>query len=385
MTYEEEKKTQPNPPQPGEPRVEALPVNASEKDIKQLRDQLKNIDDTFRDAPTPWINGRAIGFVANGYTQETFGTVVFVDPSAPKCELDSIRERVGPEPNLVRASRFIGLQTSRLPQSGDSASTYAPFRYNLPPVSAGTLGARVVVRGQEYVLSSNHVWAHNGRAREGTSITVPGVIDELIARPVIAKRSHFVPLQSAGWPYVWPPQGSANTADCSLAVVPQPGAVNITTPVALFPDIALLTSGDLFALSRAQVSKKGRATQQTFSRIRLIDLGIYIGFTFGTCYFDGLIGTFDDAPAPLASPLIFAAPGDSGSVVVVDDPSAPAQFRNRAVGLITARAYMFDASDNFIGYIIAMCPMDTVAGELAKAMPPVQGTKLKGDDLKFFV
>ena len=373
MSNEEEKKTPPNPQQPGETKVNAPSVSGSKDEIGNLRNQLQEIDHAFRDAPTPWINGTAIGYLSNIHKQP--GIFILVDPSAPECERAGIQERVGAKARMLRVSRFIGLQTSSPTTPGNSVGTYAPFRYNLPPVNAGTLGAQVVVNGQEYILSSNHVLAHNGRARKGTPITVPGAIDELTAGPVVAKRSYFVPLQFSAEPLSWPSQGPPNFADCALALESQPRPAGSATGV--LPSITSLTSADLVTLSQATVKKRGRATGETTSRVRLFDLRGYIGFTFGTCYFEGMVGTYDDDRA------IFAAPGDSGSVAVVDQ-SAPGQFRGQAVGLITARAYVFDNSDNFIGYIIAMCPMATVADELARVMSPVQGRNLTKGDFEFF-
>lgn len=392
MANEEQKKAPPKPQQPDEAKSEPQPVSNSSDEITRLRDQ---IDDAFRDAPSPWINGTAIGFLPNVHKQP--GIFVFVDPSAPECERAGIEKRVQDIPNvqLLRVSRFIGLQTPNPVPPGKSISTYAPFRYNLPPVNAGTLGARVVVNGQEYILGSNHVLAHNGRAREGTAITVPGPIDDLTAGPMIAKRSYFVSLETAALQAVssrrsapnltpiqraflaWPSQGPVNQVDCALAEVVQPSSINASHKAEFVP-LSALTPADLANLSRERVNKKGRATGETTSRVRLFDLRGYIGFTFGTCYFEGMVGTYDDDRA------IFAAPGDSGSVAVVDQ-SVPGQFRGQAVGLITARAYVFDDLDNFIGYIIAMCPMATVADELAKVMPPVQGRNLTKGDFEFFV
>jgi len=118
----------------------------------------------------------------------------------------------------------------------------------------------------------------------------------------------------------------------------------------------------------------GRATGRTNSFLWMMPSWQgAIDFSFGTRYFQGLMGTQDGHN-------VFASPGDSGSLIT--DPT-----QSQGLGLVMARAYGFDAGNNFTTYYVLFCPLTTVAQSLAdvinkdlKPNPP-----LIPDDLKFFV
>src|SRR5215467_1578259 len=105
----------------------------------------------FQTNPNRLINGIAIGFLPEGDQAPNPEKVharllIYVDTSAAKCEQDAIHRQaleIAKEPRghahpvqIVRSSRFVALQDI-------SVSPSAPSRFNVPQISAGTLGARV--------------------------------------------------------------------------------------------------------------------------------------------------------------------------------------------------------------------------------------------------
>ena len=252
---------------------------------------------------------------------------------------------------LLRAGRFTGQAAPVGP--GSSISSFAPFRYNVPQITAGTFGAVVEdAAGTQYILGSNHVMAYNGRAPDGTPIVAPGTLDDENTFTVIGKRSGFVELHPAAWP-VTQAQGPANlnTVDCALAELTAAGKAKMG---ALSPAIAAKDP------VMTDVHKTGRTTGLTQGSVCVIDCEGFIDLSFGTFYFKHLNGVLGKGPGP------FAAPGDSGAVVVEDNGGG-------AVGMVMARVY---SSGGFIpnaqgppagpfeGYIVLMCSMVEVCSQL---------------------
>ena len=297
----------------------------------------------FQDNPTTLVNGIGIGYLSRNDSPEI---LVFVDPSAAECEREAIDLKVGREPHrLLRASRFVGLQAA----TGSSVSAHDPLRYNVAPMSTGTFGAVVKAGGRQYILGSNHVLGDNGRVARDAPVVIPGPLDDANAGAIVGKRSHVVELKSPGWPTNG---ATANLVDCALGEVT--GAVNASTAV---PVLSLPDPTPPFP-----VTKTGRTTLTTHSQVKIFHFHGLIDFSFGMFYFKELMGTFDDDHS------VFAAPGDSGGVAVDD--------QGRGVGLITARGYVFNRSDEFIAYI--MCRLDKVRDALAVpgllGIPPTQIT-----------
>jgi len=311
------------------------------------------VKEYFHDNPNPRVNGVAIGYLP---PDESPQILIFVDPSAAECERQTIEQRFQAiAPNLPHAplwaSRFVGL---RVP-TGASISSYDPFEYNLPPVTAGTLGAVVDVAGARYILSSNHVLAQNGRVAPQAPVVEPGPSDDPNVGTVIGAQSHFVSLLPSG-PTV--PGSQPNLVDCALAEVT--GKINAPTSVDVFPfPFPSRTPPPPFP-PRIPVTKTGRTTQTTNSTIMIFRWTGYIDFSFGTYYFQELFGTYDEnQPAKPTSPaVVFAAPGDSGALAV-------GATAGQGVGLVTARGYVFDGSNLFKAYVILICSLDLVRGGLA--------------------
>jgi hypothetical protein len=293
----------------------------------------------WQDNRSPWIHGVAMGDVPGdkeeGAPQPRL--VVFTG-AAPECELNPIRaaaRAADPNARLVTTGAFVGLQGT-----GVAVGVSAPSRPDVLAV-AGTLGAVVEAPGGPYVLGSNHALSFNGRAPDGSLILEPGPVDEESGGSAVAALSHVVPLDPA-------PSAAPNTADCALAklLVPKPAGL------AAVP----LTSAP--SLYGKRVRKFGRTTLGTKSTIRLTSCVVPIDFTFGTFNFQGLLGTYD----PAAQDPPFARPGDSGALVRLDADQS-------GIGLVMARAYVFDPQGQVVGTIILICSLAAVAARLARFFP----------------
>jgi hypothetical protein len=289
----------------------------------------------FRQHPNPLVNGVCIGYLPRSTAAEI---LVFIDPAAPKCEAECIKQELdmlcGRQPHRhLRASRFVGLQGAAPTSIGPNDT----LQYNVPEVNAGTLSAVVAVGETRYLLGSNHVIAHNGRVSRGTSISTPGPLDVTGGGVSIGTLAQFVELRPPGFPLSGEP---ANRADCALALVT--GVVNATTKV----DVLAIPDPPEGTIP---ITKTGRSTQTKRSEIRIFRWSGYIDFGFGIYFFEEMLGTYDGRE-------IFAAPGDSGSLALDD--------AGRGVGLITARAYVFE-SEEFVSYMILLCSLTAVRNALA--------------------
>ncbi|HWX41220.1 MAG TPA: hypothetical protein VN345_08730 [Blastocatellia bacterium] len=303
---------------------------------KAAKEEGSLVKQWFHDHPSPLVHGAAIGYLPE---QESSQFLIFVDPSAADCEREAIEATAPKQPHqLLRASRFVGLQVG----TGTSINPNDPSRFNYAPMSTGTLGAAVTIGRKQYILSSNHVLAHNGRVPQDTVVVSPGPLDELGGGLVVAKRSHFVELKAPGWPVQAAPP---NLVDCALAEVIG-SSLTAAQPLDVFPPLPPGSTPPPIP-----ITKTGRTTGTTQSRVSIFHWYGYIDFPFGIYYFEEMMGTYDQH-------RIFAAPGDSGSLAV--------DLQGIGVGLLTARGYVFDLNDQFESYIILICALDSVRNELAK-------------------
>jgi hypothetical protein len=360
--------------------------------IEEARKNLAKL--FFQDKPNRWVNGIAIGFIPQEATdemspapkavappppkadvphqpQKTLRVAVFVNPSTPKCELDSIGracQETGHPFIRVRSSRFVGL--SGLVGSGASISPYAPARYNVPPAGVGALGSFAQAGSEQYLLGANHVMACNGRVPEHTDVVIRGAVDDLGGGWTVATRSYFVPFMPSEWPLDVPgKQPPSNRSDCALAKILQPvpqgrQIIPLSPPP---PD-----SSQAIELSRLNVTahcrhKYNLVPPTTNSNVTLFQWEGLIDFSFGTYHFEQLMGT-QDSPNK-----IFAVPGDSGTMVVVDDSTSSLNFKDKGVGLLMARSFQFDQFNKFTGYTVLMCSLESVVADLANQMPSFPG------------
>jgi hypothetical protein len=296
--------------------------------------------------------------------------LVFVEP-APDCELDKLWQEINTQ--MPAGETFLMLKTGRflpLAATGISIGVYAPRRFNVPPVSAGTCGAIVKAsNNRQYLLTCNHNLAFNGRARPRSKVTAPGTLDDSKGGVHVASLGQFVELQPSDWrPWTpTPPQVTAypNLVDCALAELTPAGITYFGTPVPINV-VSTAVTGPV------PVKKTGRTTGTTQSTLCIWSASTYIDFSFQTSYFSGLLGAVGVAqrnPRQYA----FAALGDSGSLATAN---------GEALGLIMARAYCSGVyspivlppglAANFVGYVVLMCPMDSVRQELQARMGGVQ-------------
>ncbi len=185
--------------------------------------------------------------------------------------------------------------------------------------SSGTLGARLksTAGSAVYALSNNHVYALENTASIGSDIVQPGPIDtdpvcDDIAADIIGDLAAFVLIEFD--------DEANNKVDAAIASTTT-GLVGTGTPDDGY-GIPSSTpfGGDLLGLS---VQKYGRTSGLTKGTVSGIIATINIGYSTGTARFINQIVVSGSKGG-------FIKPGDSGSLLVVDDAG------NAPVGLLYA-------------------------------------------------
>lgn len=177
---------------------------------------------------------------------------------------------------------------------------------------AGTLGCMVhLADGRPALLSNNHVLADEGLGHLGGDRIQQGASRRFQGERHVAHLSGFVPLlpSPVGQPLSRPVH--YNRVDAAVAAllphVPwQPGFARPGLPVRAGAGRAQL--GD-------RVFKVGRTTGVTWGTIQKLGAVTRLEYATGMCWFNRLIAVTPD-PGQLAG---FAAPGDSGAILVRDD------------------------------------------------------------------
>jgi len=128
----------------------------------------------FRDDPNPWVNGIAIGSLpADGVeTAPPREILVFIDPSTPDCERVAIERTVAAQKHQNKffasaGSWALPLLVTGLATSLRSSTTSRKSAWERLALSLKTPGA------DRYILSSNHVLAHNGRVQRQHRSSAP--------------------------------------------------------------------------------------------------------------------------------------------------------------------------------------------------------------------
>jgi len=168
--------------------------------------------------------------------------------------------------------------------------------------------------------------------------------------------------------------------DCALAELTSAGISGLgpLQNVAVADPVTRLTN----------VRKTGRTTGLTHSTISTWGWRGYIDFSFGTYEFGDLMGAYLLRAVGPGSPRqdTFAAPGDSGSLVLIDDPA------KKGLGLVMARAFCSSVfqpkapppawrilpSGAFVGYHVLLCSLKTVQNKL-QALPGLGPTTFSVD------
>lgn len=233
-----------------------------------------------------------------------------------------VAERVGPAADVRRTGR---IRTLAGPGGGPSATPRPPVVTARPPVvtarslgetgrvrplrpgvsiahakvSAGTLGAFVVVDGRVHALSNYHVLSGTPSARLGDAILQPGPADGgRNPRDKVGELAGRVELE---------PYGRASV-DCAIALLDDPD-VDLHYPVGLVTTTAP-------AVGNEEVAKIGRTTSVTHGKVTAIELDdVVVGYgeELGEIAFDGQIEVESTGASA------FSRGGDSGSLVYRED------------------------------------------------------------------
>jgi hypothetical protein len=262
---------------------------------------------------------------------------LFLDPTTPPEARDLIltrvRANVQPAVEPLSMSRPAALTTRVQPSlSGDTKiAPYDRRQYNFG-YGFGSLGCLATDGKTHFILSANHVLAHNGRVGKGTSIYSPGHMLKVSNGAKIAKLHDWIEM-GAG-----PDNVDAALAKCSsVPAVAQRAAIN--------PIVVSHTGPSL------SVQKTGAVSRTTTSTLDMTNVRLWrMTFPFGSYEFKNLVGTVvDTAPAnSVAGTLgadVLAWPGDSGALVV------PVNSPGDGIGLVMARSYEFNqTTGDFQGY-----------------------------------
>lgn len=185
-------------------------------------------------------------------------------------------------------------------------------------ITAGTLGGFVRDRktGEMLMLSNNHVFANENRAKKGDAILQPGVFDKGV-NPAdrVGKLLRFTRLKKVG----------ANLVDSAVATL----ETGIKFDPTALTGIGKLTGvGDIFVDEGEIVHKVGRTTGVTRGRVTAFELDhVTVGYDLGVIRFDGQIEIEGADNDP------FSEGGDSGSLIVDEQHRAVAQlFAGGTVG-----------------------------------------------------
>jgi hypothetical protein len=173
---------------------------------------------------------------------------------------------------------------------------------------AGTLGAVVARDGQRFILSNNHVLAHENRLAVGAAIFQPGLLDRGDpATDTIAALSVFTPLVASG----------PNRVDCAIAAI-QASSLVATRPLSGVRKLRSATP--VAATEGMSVEKVGRGSGHTTGVVFDVSADLTLAYDMGDLLFvDQILIRSPDGH--------FSDYGDSGALVVDTDSG-------RAVGLL---------------------------------------------------
>ncbi len=189
-----------------------------------------------------------------------------------------------------------------------------------PDITAGTIGCRVKdSEGNVYALSNNHVYADCNNAYLGDIVLQPGAYDGGVYP------DDFIGTLYAFEPIEFGPRGS-NTIDAAIALTP---AGNLSTAT---PSDGYVTPNSETTIAKVdmKVKKYGRTTGLTQGKVT------GVSGTFRVHYSSGFAIFVDQIVIEGIEGAEFSAGGDSGSLIVTDDPDNPDSPDKRPVGLLFA-------------------------------------------------
>jgi hypothetical protein len=179
---------------------------------------------------------------------------------------------------------------------------------------AGTLGCYVRSEAddsQQFVLSNNHVMALVNASPPGAGIPQPGLLDGGVCdKDIIARLTAFVPISF----------GTSNLVDCAIAQVVNPGFIDRSVLRSTAGATQKLQPPHQVPVLGANVQKSGRTTGYTRGTITLV--GVSVQVNMGTTT-SPIIARFDQQFQVAGRGMVFSQPGDSGSLVTLDDVNKP--------------------------------------------------------------
>jgi hypothetical protein len=214
---------------------------------------------------------------------------------------------------------------------------------NIESNSAGTIACRIMGGGNVYALSNNHVYALENMASQNSKILQPGVYD---GGGTIEGRDDVIGTLYASVDIDFydpenPPQIiPTNEIDAAIALSSIDNLDN-STPSDGYGTPKSTTAA---AYLNQPVKKYGRTTGLTKGRVYAINATVDVGYDSGVARFVNQI---------VISPGSFSAPGDSGSLVVVDGKGRNKAHNRKPVGLLFAGSDFFTIAN----------PIDSVLDE----------------------
>jgi len=183
-----------------------------------------------------------------------------------------------------------------------------------PLVTAGTIGARVTDGTNVYALSNNHVYANENNANFGDPVLQPGTVDGGMAPDdTIGTLFAFEPIVFS--------DTASNVIDAAIALS-SASLLGNATPSNGYGTPKATTA---LAYIGMKVKKYGRTTGLTNGRVYAINATVKVGYDSGVARFVNQI---------VITPGTFSAPGDSGSLIVVDAKRSASD--RQPVGLLFA-------------------------------------------------
>ena len=192
-----------------------------------------------------------------------------------------------------------------------------------PNITAGTIGARVIDEGGNvYALSNNHVYADQNDADIGDSILQPGVFDGgSDPDDKIGELFDFAEIDFSVF--------GSNTMDAAIAGTTINDLGQATPPQGYgMPNSIIFGDADdngffdnKTDLLQLPVQKFGRTTGLTHGQISEINVTTVVCYANCSDIFESKFAWFEDQIRIISnSTEAFSAGGDSGSLVLTDDP-----------------------------------------------------------------
>ena len=253
------------------------------------------------------------------------GTGVAIGPDGlPAIKVFTSRHGISGIPERLESIPVQVEVTGMVVALGDTTARYRPAPIGVstghPLITAGTIGARVKdASGRVFALSNNHVYANQNNATIGDRVLQPGPYDGAINNDYykIGTLFDFQPIDFSFF--------GQNYMDAAVAISTPENLGNSTLPdgygtpssVTKLPSIGL------------SVQKYGRTTSLTHGQIEEINVFVEVCYEqWGSICIKSAY--FYDQISISSSTGGFSAGGDSGSLIVTDDP------KKNPVGLLFA-------------------------------------------------